>query len=165
MMLSMRVKRSVWFYVLATLQVLVAAQSCYYPNGDLSTTDAPCSSEEGAACCPLNWQCLDNGLCYLDNEKYYGRYTCTDKSWQSSACPAFCTDSMNPLPHPMLSNKIQCSQFEQTTPILAIKPFNNAAIMAANTAATTTVTSTTSAATRPTTASSSPYRAGSPQHQ
>lgn len=78
--------------LLSSTQPLVAAQDCYYPNGDLSTTDAPCSSAEGAACCPLNWQCLDNGLCYLDNQKYFGRYTCTDKSWQSSACPGYCTN-------------------------------------------------------------------------
>ncbi|KAL9021889.1 MAG: hypothetical protein Q9185_000903 [Variospora sp. 1 TL-2023] len=78
--------------LLLSTQPLVAAQNCYYPNGDLSTTDAPCSSAKGAACCPLNWQCLDNGLCYLDNQKYFGRYTCTDKSWQSSACPGYCTN-------------------------------------------------------------------------
>ncbi|KAL8644014.1 MAG: hypothetical protein Q9210_007464, partial [Variospora velana] len=86
-------RRTLLLALLSSTQPLVAAQDCYYPNGDLSTTDAPCSSEEGAACCPLNWQCLDNGLCYLDNQKYFGRYTCTDKSWQSSACPGFCTNA------------------------------------------------------------------------
>ncbi|KAL9610571.1 MAG: hypothetical protein Q9167_004722 [Letrouitia subvulpina] len=68
-------------------------QSCYYPNGDLSTTDGPCTSDPGAACCPLNWQCLSNGLCYLEAEKFYGRYTCTDKNWQSEQCPGFCTNN------------------------------------------------------------------------
>ncbi|KAL9044365.1 MAG: hypothetical protein Q9214_002490 [Letrouitia sp. 1 TL-2023] len=72
--------------------VVIEAQSCYYPNGDLSTTDGPCSSKPGAACCPLNWQCLSNGLCYLEAEKFYGRYTCTDRNWQSEQCPGFCTD-------------------------------------------------------------------------
>lgn len=89
--MSMRLKLSVILCSFRSLHLLVAAQNCYYPNGDLSTTDAPCSSEEGAACCPLNWQCLDNGLCYLDNQKFFGRYTCTDQSWQSSKCPGYCT--------------------------------------------------------------------------
>lgn len=88
--------RTILLAAFSSIQALVAAQNCYYPNGDLSTTDAPCSSAEGAACCPLDWQCLDNGLCYLDNQKYFGRYTCTDKSWQSSACPGFCTNSEHP---------------------------------------------------------------------
>lgn len=72
----------------------VNAQSCYYPNGDLSTVDAPCSSSGGAPCCPLNWECLSNGLCYnpAPGVNIYGRYTCTDQTWQSSSCPQFCTD-------------------------------------------------------------------------
>ncbi|OQO02662.1 hypothetical protein B0A48_12191 [Cryoendolithus antarcticus] len=65
------------------------AENCYYPNGDLSTIDYPCSSD-GGACCPLNWRCLSNGLCYLENENYFERHTCTDKNWGSS-CPDFCT--------------------------------------------------------------------------
>lgn len=66
--------------------------SCYYPNGDLSSDgDIPCGSGDSVACCPLNWTCADNGLCYLANENYFGRYTCTDQSWQSSGCPDICT--------------------------------------------------------------------------
>ncbi|KAK6429998.1 hypothetical protein LTR95_013852 [Oleoguttula sp. CCFEE 5521] len=65
------------------------AQDCYYPNGDLSTIDYPCSGD-GGACCPLNWQCLSNGLCYLEDENYIERHTCTDQNW-GSTCPDFCT--------------------------------------------------------------------------
>lgn len=83
--------------LLASIAVVANCQnqaSCYYPNGDLSKeNDIPCSSAPGSACCPMNWQCLDNGLCYLDNAQYYGRYTCTDKSWKSSGCPQICTHS------------------------------------------------------------------------
>ncbi|KAF2840829.1 hypothetical protein M501DRAFT_901330, partial [Patellaria atrata CBS 101060] len=64
-----------------------------YPNGDLSTTDGPCSSSDGSMCCPLNWECMDNGLCYLGNADYISRYTCTDSSWSASGCPNFCTES------------------------------------------------------------------------
>jgi hypothetical protein len=42
-------------------------------------------------CIRLNWQCMSNGLCYLENELYYGRYTCTDQTWQSPDCPQICT--------------------------------------------------------------------------
>ncbi|KAH9825589.1 btb poz domain protein, partial [Teratosphaeria destructans] len=66
------------------------AQNCYYPNGALSTSDAACSSDGDSACCPLNWDCLSNGLCYNPSQDFYGRYTCTDQTWQSSACPQFC---------------------------------------------------------------------------
>ncbi|KAL2044675.1 hypothetical protein N7G274_002449 [Stereocaulon virgatum] len=66
--------------------------SCYYPNGDLSTAgDRPCNTSGDGPCCPFGWQCESNGLCYLENAGYYGRYTCTDKTWQSSSCPQFCT--------------------------------------------------------------------------
>ena len=69
--------------------------SCYYPNGDLSTDgDIPCDTSGYGPCCPLNWECESNGLCYLANEGYYGRYTCTDQTWQSSSCPQICTHGM-----------------------------------------------------------------------
>ncbi|KAF2217555.1 hypothetical protein CERZMDRAFT_80282 [Cercospora zeae-maydis SCOH1-5] len=70
---------------------LVSAQNCYYPNGDVARTDASCFSD-GGACCPLGWECLSNGLCYLENEDYYGRYTCTDRSWGGD-CPQYCTSN------------------------------------------------------------------------
>ena len=71
---------------------ITLAQNCYYPNGDISTSDYPCSSDGDGPCCPFQWQCLSNGLCYLDNAQYYGRYTCTDQTWSSSGCPEICTD-------------------------------------------------------------------------
>lgn len=60
------------------LQPRLISCQCYYPNGDLSTSDdQPCSIDGGfSVCCPLNWECLSNGLCYLGNERYFGRYTC-----------------------------------------------------------------------------------------
>ncbi|TKA31432.1 hypothetical protein B0A50_02279 [Salinomyces thailandicus] len=67
-----------------------AAQNCYYPNGDLADGMAACSSD-GGACCPYQWACLSNGLCYLENADYYGRYTCTDQGWSNSTCPDLCT--------------------------------------------------------------------------
>ena len=65
--------------------------SCYYPTGDPSPGDSPCGSGDATPCCPYQWQCEKNGLCYLENEGYYGRYTCTDQTWSSDNCPQFCT--------------------------------------------------------------------------
>lgn len=79
----------------------VKGQTCYYPNGNASTsTDFPCSLEADSPCCPQGWQCLSNGLCYLENENYLGRYTCTDQTWQSTACPQICTYG-----NPSMSNR------------------------------------------------------------
>ncbi|KAL1970273.1 hypothetical protein VTN77DRAFT_5433 [Rasamsonia byssochlamydoides] len=79
-------------YLCSLLVSSVQSQACYYPNGNVSTsTDIPCSLEAYSPCCPQGWQCLSNGLCYLENEQYLGRYTCTDPTWQSSACPQICT--------------------------------------------------------------------------
>lgn len=81
----------------ATILVLLVAQSgfaragCYYPDGSVSEKDAPCgNAADGVACCPLGWSCVSNGLCWLDAESYYGRYTCSDRTWASDGCPSFC---------------------------------------------------------------------------
>ncbi|KAI7533669.1 hypothetical protein KC331_g12945 [Hortaea werneckii] len=80
-----------WLAIFASLLAhRAAAQSCYYPNGDLAEGMAACSGD-GGACCPYQWECLSNGLCYLENADYYGRYTCTDQSWSNSTCPGLCT--------------------------------------------------------------------------
>ncbi|KAF2177716.1 hypothetical protein K469DRAFT_355060 [Zopfia rhizophila CBS 207.26] len=72
------------------------AQKCYYPTGN-EAPEKPCSTKEGAACCPHKWQCLDNGLCYYKPDGFYGRYSCTDKSWKSPHCPSnLCTYNMGP---------------------------------------------------------------------
>jgi hypothetical protein len=66
------------------------AQTCYYPNGDPSPDDLPCSTK-GGACCPVNWECFSNGLCFLPAEHYYERHSCTDQSWNDPNCPNVCT--------------------------------------------------------------------------
>ncbi|KAH7394501.1 hypothetical protein BKA66DRAFT_438842 [Pyrenochaeta sp. MPI-SDFR-AT-0127] len=91
--------RNTFMWVRAAAVVAFAAQvasqnaQCYYPNGNRApSTEKPCSSAEGSACCPDNWQCLDNGLCYYPTNNLYGRYSCTDQSWNSPGCPAnMCT--------------------------------------------------------------------------
>lgn len=89
---------------------LVHGQDCFYPNGALAATDDhPCSSDGHSTCCPLNWQCLSNGLCYLENEGYLGRYTCTDSSWESDNCPKICLHGTFPY-SVRRSNLIGCQE-------------------------------------------------------
>ena len=66
------------------------AQTCYYPNGDPSPNDFQCFPQ-GGACCPEGWECFTNGLCYLLQENYFERHSCTDQSWSDPNCPHICT--------------------------------------------------------------------------
>ncbi|KAI6843217.1 hypothetical protein KC340_g17186 [Hortaea werneckii] len=89
--MRMLLRRYTWLATFNSILVhQAAAQSCYYPNGDLAEGMAACSGD-GGACCPYQWECLSNGLCYLENADYYGRYTCTDQRWSNSTCPGLCT--------------------------------------------------------------------------
>lgn len=83
--------------VAAVLVAHVAGQQCYYPNGkEAPPTEKPCSSAPGSACCPDKWQCLDNGLCHYPPDNLWGRYSCSDKDWNSPGCPSnLCTYDMN----------------------------------------------------------------------
>ena len=82
---------SIAIFLLST----VFAQDCFYPNGSLSTGDSresPCGGST-SICCPLNWECMSNGLCYYPPDDFYGRYSCTDETW--GACPDICTYDYN----------------------------------------------------------------------
>ncbi|KAF8852028.1 hypothetical protein BDZ45DRAFT_750030 [Acephala macrosclerotiorum] len=88
------------------LQILgqagAASNSCYYPDGSIASSDSPCNSTASATdaslCCPAGWACLSNSVCmstpestgYNPQAPAYGRGSCTDQSWGSSACPYFC---------------------------------------------------------------------------
>ncbi|KAF2751540.1 hypothetical protein M011DRAFT_473999 [Sporormia fimetaria CBS 119925] len=79
-----------------SIRLADGATKCYYPNGkEAPDTEKPCSKAEGAACCPDNWECLDNGLCHYPVNNLYGRYSCTDQSWKSPGCASnMCTYDM-----------------------------------------------------------------------
>lgn len=70
-----------------------ASTLCYHPNGDLND-DLTCDpSAANSACCPRYWTFLSNRLCTFTNSTgdiKYGRFSCTDKSWNSPTCPQFC---------------------------------------------------------------------------
>ena len=79
--------------VLLFLFLSKALAPCYYPNGDLNDDLACDPSAAVSVCCHRNWTCLSNGLCGLTNSTgvvNYQRYSCTDRTWNSLACPQYC---------------------------------------------------------------------------
>lgn len=84
-----------WKVIFAALVLfgpLVFADSwhalCYFPNGDVSPDDTPCSAS-GGACCPKDWDCLSNGMCF-SGDRHHERHSCTDQSWLDERCPWMC---------------------------------------------------------------------------
>ena len=73
---------------------------CYYPDGSPARQDIPCSNSGNSTCCGPLYACLSNNICMavvgVTNDPsdltVYVRGRCTDRSWTSDACPAFCTD-------------------------------------------------------------------------
>lgn len=91
-------------YTLAFLQLftcLIVANNCYYPHGNIALTDVVCfPSDADSFCCGPGYACLENKLCMrtaegTDNQPIgsFDRGSCTDASFNSSACPQFCTDA------------------------------------------------------------------------
>ena len=91
---------------------------CYYPDGEtIAPQDVPCQNGPGdSVCCGPGYACLSNGLCMGNNATHdghslvpYGRGSCTDKRWRSSACPAFCIGPKGRLrvPERLVLTKIQ----------------------------------------------------------
>lgn len=82
-------------------QFVSVEAACYYPNGDLNPDDVPCNaSADASVCCGRGWTCLSNGVCMLGQDSSVGsisrigstyRTSCTDRSWNSTACPNFCS--------------------------------------------------------------------------
>ena len=92
------------FYIIASLQLLTylsLANNCYYPHGNVALADVVCfPSSADSFCCGLGYACLENKLCMrtaegTDNQPIgtLDRGSCTDQSFNSSACPQFCTDA------------------------------------------------------------------------
>lgn len=84
-------------FVLLGNGILVDAQTCYYPDGSVSSHDTPCHSlligDEASACCGYLDVCLDNGLCLAQaGAELVSRGSCTDQTWQSPECSQYCSD-------------------------------------------------------------------------
>ena len=88
------------FYVFSWLNLALltlAKRQCYFPDGSVDSSSTPCdTSSDNSACCGPGNACLSNGYCftYVDTMLGLGRQSCTDKTWQSDACPSNCNDGM-----------------------------------------------------------------------
>lgn len=72
-------------------------QQCYYPDGSIPTDYiwTPCTGEEFSSCCiPSEGDvCQPNGLCWFPPFGEVFRGACTDRTWNSPACPKdICVD-------------------------------------------------------------------------
>lgn len=79
---------------------VLSLSHCYYPNGQINSTDIPCDPNASVSmCCGDPALCLSNGLCRatnnppMDKNISYARGTCTDNQWGSSICPQHCLSS------------------------------------------------------------------------
>lgn len=61
---------------------------CYFTNGDISPDDMPCSAG-GGACCPKDWECLSNDMCW-SGDRHHERHSCPDQTWMDATCPMMC---------------------------------------------------------------------------
>lgn len=67
---------------------------CYYPNKEIAEGETPCnSSAEHSSCCSTDDVCLSNSYCFNRSGRVV-RSSCTDRNWESAACPYFCRDGM-----------------------------------------------------------------------
>ena len=64
--------------------LVLAQQSCYWPNGSDANSTASCSSTEDIVCCQPGDVCLSNGLCYGP-----GQGTVRSKHYSSRFDPQF----------------------------------------------------------------------------
>ncbi|KAL8794381.1 MAG: hypothetical protein Q9195_003079 [Heterodermia aff. obscurata] len=92
--------RTQQFFCLATLFAVLgfawASSLCYYPDGT-DSDDIPCHpTADVSFCCARASACLSNLVCENPPNRAsgftgdYARGSCTDKSWNSTACPQFC---------------------------------------------------------------------------
>ncbi|PLB52514.1 hypothetical protein P170DRAFT_507284 [Aspergillus steynii IBT 23096] len=70
----------------------VDAAKCYNPNGELAPNDQPCFPQNPvSACCGgSTFVCSTNNMCAHYSGQYFVIGSCTDKAWNSPACPGYC---------------------------------------------------------------------------
>lgn len=68
------------------------ARKCYLPNGELEPNDQPCfpQNPESSCCGGSTYVCATNNMCAYYDGSYYVIGSCTDKTWNSPACPSYC---------------------------------------------------------------------------
>ncbi|KAE8155136.1 hypothetical protein BDV25DRAFT_135181 [Aspergillus avenaceus] len=68
------------------------AATCYLPSGEVAADDQPCFPQNPvSSCCGgSTYVCSTNNMCAHYSGEYYIIGTCTDKTWNSPACPGYC---------------------------------------------------------------------------
>ena len=71
-----------------------SARTCYFPAGNIAYDNVPCQPQNAQThCCSGTQYCLANGLCRVNLDPgttEFARGACTDKDWNSPACPQQC---------------------------------------------------------------------------
>ncbi|KAI9041332.1 uncharacterized protein KD926_006908 [Aspergillus affinis] len=64
---------------------------CYKPNGDLALNDQPCFPQNPvSSCCGgSTYVCSTNNMCARYSGEHFVIGSCTDKTWNSPACPGY----------------------------------------------------------------------------
>lgn len=93
----------------------IPTHNVFFPDGTLSP-DFPCypndlDSQGASVCCYNNQACLSSSMCVSlwEEPPTYNRGSCTDRDWNSTACPSFCADDQPGSGTRLLS----CSGFDQ----------------------------------------------------
>ena len=78
-------------FPLLSLAAVPAQDSCFWPSGDLASGYTPCADNAAEqsvrSCCGKGEVCLSNGLCFSTAIGVVYRGACTERAWQSDACP------------------------------------------------------------------------------
>lgn len=83
-------------FVSLLLPAVSDAVTCYTPDGAVAEGDQPCFPENPvSSCCGgSTYICATNNMCAYNSGDESGSYyvigSCTDRSWNSPACPGYC---------------------------------------------------------------------------
>ncbi|KAE8352414.1 hypothetical protein BDV28DRAFT_157929 [Aspergillus coremiiformis] len=68
------------------------AATCYLPSGEVAPNDQPCFPRNPiSSCCGgSTYVCATNNMCAHFSGEYFVVGSCTDRTWNSPACPGYC---------------------------------------------------------------------------
>jgi len=90
--LILKMRLFVFIVSLACTLATTRAVDCFSADGQLAKGAKPCNPTAAHShCCRDADVCLTNGLCFSSGLGAVVRRSCTDRSWNSTACPRVCT--------------------------------------------------------------------------
>src|SRR5271170_7023052 len=79
------------FSLVRLLAAGAAAQTCYYLDGSVASSDTACNATASfSACCSAYDYCLTNNLCFSYTAQVLRRGSCTDPTWKAPQCAKYC---------------------------------------------------------------------------